>query len=127
MVSGLSSHFSSPQTKRVSAEHLLNFADTCLGSLFWDAMLKAANQELTLNQIEATTANQSTSQNSNSQRGGLGRGGRGGRAGGCRKGKGRGFRFVPLSCFFSIRHHSLSVGGRLKNVADNWALVTNDS
>ncbi len=102
------------------------------GQTFLDAMLKEANQELTLNQIEAAaTASTSTQSRSRANPGaqrGRGRGSRGG------KGRGRGNRYEPYSfinwsnllCGPLITNKP-AVGGRLKFFADNWSLISVDN
>ncbi len=122
------------------SEHLLDSADVfssqetikhLFAQAFLDAMLKEANQELTLNQIEATEADSSQTRQSNSsnaQR--AGRSARGGRRG---RGRGRGTRhatpFQSLKSVISAYSMSIlspTVGGRIKLFAENWFLISKD-
>lgn len=122
-----------------SSEHLLEMSEAfnsvetvkhLFGQTFFDSMVKAASQELTLNEMEATsdqTGNHSRG-GSSSRRGSRGRGGRSSRGGRGRRSRGNGndsgYLFFPN--FSPIKSHS-AIGGRLKYFFANWQLVSNDS
>ncbi|KAI9565203.1 reverse transcriptase [Daphnia sinensis] len=121
------------------SEHLLDAEDSfnneegtkwLFGPAFLSAMLKEANQELTLNQIEAAQAGPSGLQ---SRGRGTGRqNNRGGRAKserGFRRQRGeRGPRYVShtLLLNFSLLESPQRIGGRISCFASNWVLVSSD-